>query len=116
MLEFEQQVVQADAFAVLYQLCLYLEERTPVHGTEPPNSQQYQKNQHLHKTIPKPKLRSLEKGHQTHSILEFSSPNCPWLKIIYKHHHISGILLFATRDNWTFTLLDKGCKKRCSYQ
>lgn len=41
MLEFEQQVVQADAFAVLYQLCLYLEERIPVHGTEPPNSQQY---------------------------------------------------------------------------
>lgn len=44
MLEFEQQVPQADAFAVLYQPCLYLEELTPVHGTEPPNSQEYQKN------------------------------------------------------------------------
>lgn len=43
LLEFEQQIPLAEALAVLHQLCLYLEELTPVHGTEPPNRQEYQK-------------------------------------------------------------------------
>jgi len=94
-LDFEL-VPPAEVFPVLYQLCLRPRGSTSVHGTGPAHSQASRKiafgpNEIL-------QSQSYEVGKmdaKLNSVLEFTSPNCPWLKGIYQHHCVSDILVFV---------------------